>query len=290
MCELSAWFDIWPVAVVALGQFALALHSAPASNDPVRQREDDPACAPPPERDGVTRDGVTVTRDGVTRQPAMTGAERQRKCRERKAAARIAEHAQRDETAERHAVTASPAHPSFFLSSDDHQGTLDDQEGKEKKPNALPREGGCDAASPDAGFAALSAIWPLQRRMTEAEAEYQRARRTVGETELIALAGKYLATKPDWQSCMLLRNWLHTEPWRDPVLPLASPPRLASTTTDEEVDHHNEHAARSLIGGQNGQHRAAKPAGKIGFGPDPGPIRAHRREAIAAAVARRMAD
>lgn len=101
----------------------------------------------------------------------------------------------------------------------------DQQEGKEEQKQ--PR-----AAAPelDHGFAALRAIWPLANRMAEAEREYRRVLRQVDGATVLALARRYLDTKEPWRNAMFLVNWLRTEPWRDPVLPLASPPRVVTTT------------------------------------------------------------
>lgn len=123
-------------------------------------------------------------------------------------------------------VPASPiAAPSLSLFPD-----LYSEQEKEQKRRA-PDPG-------DAGFAELRRIWPLRDRMTEAAAEYRRALREVGATELLALAQRYLAEKEPWRGTLQLRNWLRAKPWHDALLPLAAPPVLVAAAKPRAPPEH----------------------------------------------------
>lgn len=83
-----------------------------------------------------------------------------------------------------------------------------------------------------AGFIRLRALWPLSNRTADTEREYRRALRFASPGRLMELAQHYFDAKPDWQSTKFLVNWLRTEPWRDPVLPLRVP--LQAVSVDVE--------------------------------------------------------
>lgn len=157
-----------------------------------------------------------VTRDVTLSHRAKTGAERTREWRGRRRAMARGD-AQPVEIGQcvtkRDDVTSPSQAPSLSLFPESEQ---------EKETNKHPRARG-DAC--DDGFAELVALWPLANRMPDAEREYRRALRQVDAARLIALARHYLDTKEPWRHAMFLVNWLRTEPWRDPLLPLNAPLR-----------------------------------------------------------------
>lgn len=90
------------------------------------------------------------------------------------------------------------------------------------------------------GFAELAAIWPKQQQLRAAAALYRKALGYASAGRLQELARQFLADKEPWRECMYLVNWLRTEPWRDPMLPLTAPPRAvedAAPPADEAPPH-----------------------------------------------------
>jgi hypothetical protein len=143
---------------------------------------------------------------------AMTGAER--------TARWAAKHPRRPgaggpPAADENAAGIASVDPSSFSLFPDQQEHQEEQK--------QPRARAADETGED--FAKLRALWPLSNRMADAEREYRKALRNVTAVALLDLARHYLDTKPAWQSTMFLVNWLRTEPWRDPVLPLSAPLR-----------------------------------------------------------------
>lgn len=162
-------------------------------------------------RDAVTRGDAMVTPgdDPVMLRRRLLGRERQRRWRlkQRESAANVLAAASVTVAA---FGDASPA-PSLSLFPESEQA----------KENKQTRARG--DAGDDNGFAELAGMWPLQNRMLDAEREYRRALRVIDRSRLIELAQRYL-DELGTRYCMFLANWLHTQPWRDPLLPLASRP------------------------------------------------------------------
>ena len=73
-------------------------------------------------------------------------------------------------------------------------------------------------------FSELARLWPINDRMAEAQAEYERYRRRHDAPTILAAARRYLEQKPPGRYCMFLINWLRTDPCREPALPLAAAP------------------------------------------------------------------
>ncbi len=94
---------------------------------------------------------------------------------------------------------------------------------QEQKQTNTPRAR--EASEPDAGFARLRAIWPIDDRLVEAEAEYWRYRRRHTADAIQGAAERYLATKPQGRWCQFLLHWLRADPCRDPPLPLGGRPQ-----------------------------------------------------------------
>jgi hypothetical protein len=165
----------------------------------------------------------TVTKHFVTRRRgrpplgsrAMTGSERTARWKAHKSAelARDAGTPRPSVVADETADTSLPSAPSlsFFPDIQPHQ--------EEQKQTRARADETAD------GFAQMRSLWPLSNRMADAEREYRRALRAATAPTLLELARHYLDTKPAWQNTMFLVNWLRTEPWRDPVLPLRVPLR-----------------------------------------------------------------
>lgn len=212
---LAQWSRLKPIQVALIlaglekrgvmvdGQVVLPLGDADDAS--LRHRDDSDAAVT---QSGDGRDAVLAER--LIRRRAKTAA-RMRALRARR---RLAPPVPRD------AVAASPASPSLSFFKD--------------KPAVQERkkETRAQAEQTPDGFAELREIWPAKERMADAERAYRRALRQVDAMMLLERARDYLATKEPWRSPRFLVHWLSSEQWRDPVLPLASAPRVVATTAE----------------------------------------------------------
>lgn len=175
---------------------------------------------------GLLRDGrVTLASPVAAKRPPLSGRERQANYRARlkaRRATQVLENGRGD------AARYAPS-PAATLSPDESLSLFPQNNGEKEREQ--PR-----AQDASEGFAQLKALWPVAARMADAEREYRRAVRHAEPATLLALAHGYLElreTKEPWRHCLYLVNWLRTQPWRDPVLPLTAAPRLVETAAGE---------------------------------------------------------